>query len=177
MEIIVVRHGQSEGNKADKAAGPNSALTKEGRQQAEDLARRLEGLEIDKVFCSPFKRTKQTVAPIAERLSMPVDFDQRLAEVSFGSFEGQPHHEIVKVLGKDPRGLFNDYVYDFRPYGGETSIEVEERVRSFLEDLKKQDYKLVLIVTHGGIVRWINYIVTGEKIGPTPNAEELTLKS
>jgi len=175
MELIIVRHGQSEGNKADIAAGPYSPLTKEGEQQAQDLAKRLQGLEIEKIFCSPFKRTKQTAIPIAKRLGMSVDYDQRLVEVSFGSFEGKPHDEVVKVLGKDPRGLFNDYEYDFGPYGGETSKEVEARVRSFLEDLREQDYKLVLIVTHGGIIRWINYILTGEKIGSTTYTEELHL--
>jgi len=175
MELIIVRHGQSEANQQDITSGPDVSLTIEGKQQAGDLARRLQNLEIEKIYSSPFKRAMHTAQPIADLLNIRIDVDHRLREVSFGSFEGRPHSEVVKIIGKDPRGLFNEYEYDFKPYGGESSKEVEARVKSFLEDLKKQRYKLVLIVTHGGIIRWINYLVTGEKIGSTTYAEELHL--
>ena len=74
------------------------------------------------------------------------------------------------------RDLFNTYKYDLTPYGGESSTQVEARVRSFYDELKDQPYKTVLAVTHGGIVRWLHYLATGEKIGPRSNAEELHLK-
>lgn len=178
MEIIVVRHGLSEANKNGVISGRlDSPLTKEGKQQAQDLARRLKGLGIERVFSSPLQRTIKTAEPISEELGIPITNDQRLIEVDFGNFEGKSSDEMVKALKMEPREFLNTYEYDFRSHGGESSKEVEARVRSFLEDLKKHNYKLVLIVTHGGIVRWINYVCTGEKMGPSPNAEELTLKT
>jgi alpha-ribazole phosphatase len=176
MELIIVRHGLSVANVKDIASGRyDSRLTEEGKQQARNLASRLRGLEIEKIYSSPLKRTMQTALPIAEILDISIDVDRRLAEVHFGSFEGGPNAEVERVLGKTPREFFNSYEYDFSPYGGESSKEVESRVKSFLDDLKKQDYKLVVLVTHGGIIRWINYLITGEKRGPLPNAEELHL--
>jgi len=75
------------------------------------------------------------------------------------------------------RELFNKYEYDLTPYGGESSAQVEKRVRSFYESLIKQPHETILIVTHGGILRWLHYFITGKKIGPRPNSEELHLKT
>lgn len=177
MELIVVRHGVTNSNIKGITNGQiDESLTKEGKKQAIALSERLKSKNIDIIYSSPLKRASLTALPIAEKIGKEINIDHRLIEVSFGSFEGKPNAELVKVLGSDARKLFNEYVYDFTPYGGESSVQVEKRVRSFFDELKDQSYKTVLIVTHGGIVRWLHYLATGEKTGPRPNAEELHLK-
>lgn len=178
MEVIIARHGVTHSNQNGITNGRlDEALAPEGKAQALALAERLKGLGIEKIYSSPLQRATATAQPLAKKLGQEIELDERLIEVSFGDFEGKPNQELIDHLGKGPRELFDDYKYDFSSFNGESSEQVEARVRSFLDDLKKQDYRLVLIVTHGGILRWINYLITGEKIGASPNAEELHLQS
>lgn len=176
MEIIIVRHGESEANKAGVTGG-DPDLTAEGRIQAQELARRLGELEIDAIYCSPLKRTSQTAQPLADRLNKPIIVDARIREVDWGDFDGKEEEHFIKTIGQHPRDSLDSYTYDFRRYNGESASDVEERVKSFIVDLRTQPYQLVLVVCHGGIVRWLNYLITGEKISWQPNAEELYLKS
>jgi broad specificity phosphatase PhoE len=177
MEIIIVRHGLTQTNKDGIVNGQlDEPLAEEGETQAQSLAKRLENRGIEVIFSSPLKRTTLTALPIAEKINKEINVDHRLIEVHFGSFEGKPNEEMIKTLGHNARDFLNKYKYDFTPYGGESSEQVETRVRSFINDLKKMSYKRVLIVTHGGILRWIHYVVNGQKIGSRPNGEELDLK-
>lgn len=177
MEIILVRHGLTEANKNGITNGQlDEPLAEEGKVQAQELADRLQDKPIEIIYSSPLKRATLTALPIAEKLGKTINIDRRLIEVSFGRFEGRPNEEVKAVLGDEMRDLFNKYEYDLIPYGGESSSQVENRARSFYDDLKKLPYETILVVTHGGIVRWLHYFATGEKIGPRPNAEELHLK-
>lgn len=150
-------------------------LAEEGKEQAQKLADRLEDRGIEIIYSSPLKRATMTAMPIADRINKEINVDRRLMEVSLGSFEGRPYKEVEKELGKTIRDFLDDYSFDFTKFGGESSKQVEERVSAFLDDLKKTNYQTVLIITHGGILRWIKYIVTGEKAGPHSNAEESDL--
>ena len=178
MKLVVVRHGITESNVKQllNGQGHDDNLTTEGKNQAKELAERLKDMGIEQIYSSPLKRTTETALPIAEKLDKPINIDIRLIEVSFGSLEGGPNDSVMKVMGKSQRQMFDEYEYDFSEFGGETSKQVEARVRAFLKDLKKQRYKTVLVVTHGGILRWIRYIVTGIKHSSHPNAVEIELE-
>jgi broad specificity phosphatase PhoE len=178
MEIIIVRHGLSEANKAGIVSGHlDTPLTKEGHMQAKKLAERLTGKKIEAIYSSPLKRAMETALPLAEKLGIEINVDRRIMEVSFGDFESKSNEKLRQKLGMAPRDLLDTYEYDFSSFNGESSDEVRSRVDSFLKDLKEQPHKTVLVVAHGGIVRWLHYLITGEKITWMPNAEELHLKS
>ncbi len=178
MEIIIVRHGLSDANKAGIVSGRlDTPLTKEGIAQAQDLSKRLTGLEIDTIYSSPLKRAKNTAKPIADKLGKEIKIDDRLVEVDWGSFEGKQNEVFEKKFGMNGREMLDTYSYDFSKWGGETSEEVRARIQDFLDELKTKPHKLVLIVCHGGIVRWLHYLITGEKITWQPNAEEIHLDS
>lgn len=177
MKIIVVRHGLTDANKNGIINGRllDDNLTSEGKQQAVDLANRLSRLEIDRIFSSPLKRAIETALPIAEKLNLNIDIDARLNEVNFGSLTGKKYDDIKNILGDTASNLLSSYEYNFEPFGGESYQIVEQRVNSFLEDLKEKPYKSVLIVTHGGIVRWIHYLCTKERTSLSKNGIESIL--
>jgi broad specificity phosphatase PhoE len=71
--LILVRHAESLGNKDEEAyeSTPDHhiTLTKKGKVQAHNLGNRLRRLIKDEpllVYCSPYKRTKQTLYYIME---------------------------------------------------------------------------------------------------------------
>lgn len=70
-QILLVRHGQSANNASPESQRVcDPGLTAVGVRQAEETSKRLAGLSIASVYCSPFLRALETTRPIAERLSI-----------------------------------------------------------------------------------------------------------
>lgn len=111
----------------------------------------------------------ETAMPIADNHKVEIDIDRRLIEVDMGEFTQQPHDSTVEVFGKISPDLLSTYAYDLRSYGGESAEEVRNRVKDFIDDLKKSGHGSVLIVTHGGIIRWFYYLCSSKKINASPN--------
>ena len=139
--ILLVRHGQSEGN-ADKQqleTIPDFALnlTHNGIEQA-----RKAGLEIKKiiaqetiqVYLSPYYRTRQTFQYIRESIEanvLNVFEDPRLREQDWGHLR---LNEINKEIIKE-RDNFSTFYY--RIPDGESGADVYDRVSTFLETLHR----------------------------------------
>lgn len=66
--IILVRHAEKA---FDKAGDPD--LTEEGQSRAQELKRVLSEVNIDKIYSTDFKRTKQTVMPLAGAKNLEIE--------------------------------------------------------------------------------------------------------
>lgn len=179
MKLIVVRHGLTQTNQDGIINGRlDEPLAEEGKRQAEKLAEELASKNIEAIYSSPLKRASMTALPIADRIKKPINIDRRIIEVDVGHFQQKTLEDTKKELGRILPDLLDEYKYDFRSTeGGESSEQVEARVKSFINDIKQLPYKEVLVITHGGILRWFHYICTGKKIGRRPNAEVLELEA
>jgi broad specificity phosphatase PhoE len=99
--LYLVRHGESEFASADFAETPRGRqwdppLGERGRDQAQLLAKRLVGMEPPAaVYCSPLRRTRETVAPYADAAGVDVVFDDGLVEAFIGEWEGRPFEDIL----------------------------------------------------------------------------------
>jgi 2,3-bisphosphoglycerate-dependent phosphoglycerate mutase len=72
--VLLVRHCESTGQ------GPEAALTARGREQAERLAEAMAAHPLTALAASPFRRARDTLAPLARRTGLPPTIDPRLAE-------------------------------------------------------------------------------------------------
>lgn len=72
--LYLVRHCQATGQE------PDAPLTEIGQQQAIVLADWLSNLSIECLVSSPFVRAYQSAAPLAERLCLTIETDDRLIE-------------------------------------------------------------------------------------------------
>ena len=89
MELILVRHGQTEDNVNRVTSGQsNGQLTAQGVHQATQLGKRLSPYKFDLVISSDLQRTKDTTAAILGTRSVPVVYDERIREKSVGVFTG-----------------------------------------------------------------------------------------
>ena len=81
MSVYVVRHGKA-GHRETWAGDDDTQrpLTKAGRRQAEALADRLADAGVKTLWSSPYVRCVQSLEPLAERLGLPIETDERLAE-------------------------------------------------------------------------------------------------
>ena len=150
MELYVVRHGQTMINVFEMVNGINKiGLNRIGKKEARAASEEVGKLDIDLIFCSPLKRTKQTCELInknnvevryderlLERNSNKVQFD-RIANLNFDEW-----YDITKVvLTKEAEGFKSVY----------------ERTVNLIKELKeKYPDKAIMIVTHGDVCKAIN---------------------
>ena len=94
--IDLVRHGHVE-NPQRKVYGrlPGWTLSKEGREQAAEVARHLRDRPVVHIYTSPLERARQTAEAIASACGAPVTVDAELIESSLGArWEGLTWGEV-----------------------------------------------------------------------------------
>lgn len=144
--IYIVRHGQTEKNKANVLQGRSDVpLNEAGIRQAEDVRDRFRslGIQFDKVYTSPLIRAVQTAKIIAEGASPMIE--GRLIEMDYGPYEGmdlaQPAPEVM--------AFFQDFVHKPAPEGMEALSAVVARLATFLEELREEAVSQnILLSTH-----------------------------
>lgn len=140
--LYLMRHGQTLFNEQKKIQGwCDSPLTEKGRAQCE-IARQYfldQNITFDKAYCSTSERTSDTLEIVTD-YSMDYKRLKGLKEWNFGAFEGKD--EFL-----NPKYPYGDF---FKAYGGESDMELRERVSSTLLDIMRQDdHDSVLVVSHG----------------------------
>jgi len=79
-EIHIVRHGAA-GNRSEwEGDDRDRPLTIAGEAQAADIADQASALQLERILSSPFLRCVQTVQPLADRMGLPVEKLEALAE-------------------------------------------------------------------------------------------------
>ena len=169
MEILLVRHGQSEGNlpkgdvnKVDPQQNGDYCLnlTPLGKEQAEKKGREI-GADFIRdalIYRSPYKRTQQTLtgiwqgAGIKSEGELVIYEDPRLREVEHGFYQTTEDVKNQKDIMRKEHGYFY-----YRYKGGESPADCFDRVATFLESMRRQmerkDKDKVLIISHGLTIR------------------------
>jgi probable phosphoglycerate mutase len=160
--LILVRHGETDWNREGRLqGGQDIPLNTLGREQAAEAAGRLKALEpgfagLDYI-CSPMQRARETMDILRRELGMqPGEYriDDRLKELTFGSWEGFTWRDIRKAE-REQAGLRERDKWGFVPPGGESYRMLAERVRPVLEELTRE----TVIVSHGGVARAVLALV------------------
>jgi broad specificity phosphatase PhoE len=159
-KLILVRHGESEGNAIRHfTTTPEAKITELGRRQAHDAALRIKLLyRPSRVIASTYARARETGRIIAETIGIPLELEAEFREQSLGELAGKPY-ESAQL---DPTFDANRS-WLWRPPGGESHMDVRARVGPMLDRIALQfsDQELV-IVSHGGVMRSIWAHVTGK---------------
>jgi probable phosphoglycerate mutase len=164
MQLIVVRHSSTLYNARNLINGQHDdSLSKKGLNELPGLVNSLKAYNFTSIYSSPLKRSLKTAEYIAEATSEQVKTDPRLMEINFGSFTSKNWDSMREVFGMSSTEMLNSYSYDFSAYGGESDKEVHFRVESFLRDILSDSNVRPLVVTHNGIIRWIDLICTKRK--------------
>jgi broad specificity phosphatase PhoE len=141
--IVFVRHGQTEVNREGRFQGRlDPPLTELGAEQARLVAAGLAGCGAELVLTSPLQRASATAGAIAEAAGAPVEVDDRLVEIDYGEWDGQPLGSVSRAQW----ARWRDEA-DFTPPGGESLLAVGERVASFCSDRLHAD-SIVVAVSH-----------------------------
>ncbi len=79
-DVYLVRHAKAGSRSAWSGPDDLRPLTKAGRRQADALGELLADRGVTRVVSSPYVRCRQTVEPLGQRLRLPVDLADELAE-------------------------------------------------------------------------------------------------
>jgi broad specificity phosphatase PhoE len=161
MELVLVRHGETEFNRADVFRGRTDLpLNERGKLQARAAAGYLSGLPFSAFFSSPLLRSMETAEEIAAPHRGKVEPNDFFIDVDYGLWSGKSVGEIrdswpqgFALWASDPENaVFPD---------GESMMEVRERLRKGLDRLSGEHDGRVLLVGHKLINRVILCIILG----------------
>jgi probable phosphoglycerate mutase len=142
MTILLVRHGETDGNAQRVLQRADVPLNDRGIRQAELLARRLSTHGFVHILCSDLPRARMTAAPIAALSGIAIEESPLLQERNFGDLRGTPYD----ALGYDPFGL------DVAPPNGEDWPAFHARVAdalAFIVRRRRSVSGTLVVVTHG----------------------------
>jgi broad specificity phosphatase PhoE len=156
LKIYFVRHGESEANilRVISNRGWVHPLTEKGRQQARELAEKLRGAGIVKIYTSPLQRAVQTAEILALILEVEYEITDALREFDCGSAEGRTDAEAWKLHAWVTEEWAVHYRWESRIEGGESCLDLRARflplVNSLLRDYANRPDNFVLI-GHGAL--------------------------
>ena len=133
--------------------GTDIPLNEQGRELAQEAARKWEALSIDFAVTSPLSRAKETARIVLGQRDVPLVTDDRIREISFGEFEGLCYKgEGCNVPDPDFMDFFDAPCKYKTPPGAESFAEILARTGQFWQELQGRDEyqnKTILISTHG----------------------------
>jgi probable phosphoglycerate mutase len=126
---------------------------------------------IDVIVASPMARTRATAQIVGERLGLPVDVVEGVAECDFGVWDGLTYDEVTRGWPEELTRWFAST--DHAPPGGESFEQVQRRVAQVRQDLLAT-YRgaTILVVTH---VTPIKSFVRQTLAAPTPSLFRMEL--
>jgi isoleucyl-tRNA synthetase len=159
-KLILVRHGESEKNikHIDWSQDDGYPLTEKGKQQVRHLSSSLPVCDV--LLTSPVLRARQTADLISQHLGIEPRIEEDLREIKKGYWEGKNLDKKVIQEKEYYRQLSPEERYRYKQGGGESYVDVENRLQTFLQNIfASYRGKTVMIVGHKGPLRMIEKIV------------------
>jgi probable phosphomutase (TIGR03848 family) len=157
--VLLIRHGRTAANVSGVLAGwsPGVDLDDKGREQVQSLAERLAPLPVAAVISSPLDRCRQTAeALLVNRDEVPLHSDDRLGEVRYGDWTGQPLKQLAKLplwktVQSHPSGVV------FPGDGGESMAAMQSRAVSAIREWNGRlgTDAVYAVVSHADVIKGI----------------------
>lgn len=152
IPLLVIRHGATDWNRDELIQGrTDRLLTAATREELRSTRLPPDWLGAA-CLSSPLQRAIET----AQILGLDPTPEPRLIEMAWGEWEGRNLAELRQELGREmaeneARGL------DFRPPGGESPRDVQERLKPLLDEIGER----TILVTHKGVLRALYALARG----------------
>lgn len=169
--IIAIRHGETDWNVQTRIQGQiDIALNDKGRWQAQRVGLALAQESIDCIYSSDLLRAQATAQAIAQqhvqyaKQGHTVHLHTGLRERGFGLFEGHTYADIQTQWPEQAR-RWRERDPDFAPQGGESPVQVMQRVAHTLQELAAAHMGAqIVLVAHGGIMDMLYRLATQQSV-------------
>lgn len=156
IRIYLVRHGETAENTHMRYLGSrDEPLNARGERQADAIATALSCVNLGGVLSSPLQRASDTAKRISTAAGVDLRLDPRLAEGSFGAWEGLTREEVLR-RGASDASLLTLWESDgaCAPPGGESMLSIQTRVLHFVNELARElSQDPVALVSHVGPIK------------------------
>lgn len=156
MRVYLIRHGETEANTDEIYQYPDTPLSKVGLEQSEILSLRFKTIKIDKIFSSPYVRTKQTAEVINKVKGKKIEYWEDLKElVKPSEFLGKGYFE--KELEEIKLEIAEHIDDEDWHYSDEENFhDLRKRAEGVVRKVDSiKDLEDVLIVTHEGFMKFM----------------------
>lgn len=149
MDLLLVRHGETDHNRDRRAQGmTDNPLNAAGLEQARHLGQHLARRRIDAIYSSGLRRARHTADVIASVLGQQVLIEDDLRELHQGELDG--------LTGEEMRARYPDILHawatdgaNVQLPGGESMQQCQDRVWGVIEGLRERHPDgAVLVVSH-----------------------------
>ena len=155
-ELYIVRHGETDFNRQGivQGSGINSSLNKNGQLQALRFFQKYKDVDFDYIYTSTLKRTHETVQSFINQ-GITWRIRGELREIGWGIHEGQAATKESKVQYQSLIHNWKNGNLEAKIKGGESAANMVERLKKFIDELKKTEFDRALICTHGRTMRFL----------------------
>ncbi len=173
MRLLLVRHGETEGNVRRRLQGSEDPLTERGRRQAAEIAAHLSGRDdIVALYASPYRRAFDTASAIGDALGVEPEPRPALAELDVGDAAGYRFEAWIEEFPEEA-GRFRLEGVNYRWPGGESGLDLSARAEGEMGRIlesHRREAGAVVVVSHGGALAWIIAHLLGEPDGEWPHS-------
>ncbi|HEY0376796.1 MAG TPA: histidine phosphatase family protein [Pyrinomonadaceae bacterium] len=151
--VLLVRHGQSEGNAEGRFGGHTATpLSARGRRQAEATARALLEEKITAIYASDLSRAVETAMPLARLTGLDVEQSEAFRERSVGVMEGLTFEEAAEQHPEQYAALIRRD-FDHVLLGGESYRQMLDRASGQLDRVIEQHTGgRIVVFSHTGTI-------------------------
>ena len=162
MKMYFLRHGETNGNKDKILQGRiDNPLNDNGRSQAMNARKEIDGLMFDAVYTSPLKRAVETALIASGLIEDKLIKDDRIMEISFGDMEGN-------IVSRDNKVMVDFFWHpeEYVPVNNAESYDsMLSRAKDFLDGIAEK-YKdnpnaNILVVSHGALIHGMIMLIKG----------------
>lgn len=136
--VIIIRHGQSQGNAEGRFGGhTDTPLSPRGRKQAQATAKALASEKFTAIYSSDLPRALETASPLAKLTGVSLETTDALRERSVGVMEGLTFEEAAEQHPEQYQALLRR---DFEHVllGGESYRQTLDRASRQLDEAIEQ---------------------------------------
>lgn len=157
--LYLIRHGLTASNRAGVLQGRlDIPLSETGLEQARLLGERFAGVPLDRLYCSALSRARQTAEQIGLRTGLTPEPLEGLNEIDVGRMAGLSFDQCRRRYPEESEAMEKNTAAFAAP-GGETALQVYDRVVKTLLELARHPGETVAAVSHGFAIRmFLNYV-------------------
>lgn len=150
--IYLVRHGAARGAAGRALGHTDLLLSAAGRRTVERLAATWEGPPPARLLASPLARAAASAAVLSAAWGRDAETDPRLAEMSFGEWDGRAWDEVHAADG-ERFAAWAERWWEAAVPGGEGFGDLERRVGEWWDEAAAATAATTVAVTHAGPIR------------------------
>ncbi len=154
--VLLIRHGEIAGDAAQRFIGHTDLpMSQDGEARIRLLARRIEHIALDAIYCSDLIRSRRTAELLAEGRDIPFGIRPELREINLGAWEGRFQREVADQEPAEYERRGRD-MENFRPPHGESFADLLSRVLGFWNtSISTHETGTIAIAAHAGVNRVI----------------------